>query len=223
MSDEPQQPPRRDKFAAMAQQQQQPQPQQQQPPPKRDKLAAMSARQQAPANDKLSAMAKSSTETTAVAMKKDAHDTKVQQLQQRLQQRQAVWNDLAIAEAETVRLLEYARENARETSQQLAHACTNTNIIGSDTTASRISQLGQEYASTLERIQARLQPHAQLVQAYRSRDANVQHAVQLRMAQERRALLQEWTRLEQEELTIETTAVEATTTTTGDKKKRKRY
>jgi hypothetical protein len=227
-------PPKRDKFAALAQQLQLKQAssnvsQSTQIAPQGDKLAAMGAARstnedslsnrsdalRAPRRDKLAAMGQRISPSTGEASllpespkqkeQEEAQESRRNAMEERARQRDSVWKDLERAEAATIKLLQLAQETAAT----LADA---TNSVIPLTT---LSKNAAAYRDTLSNIHDWLSPHSSLVVAYQapSRTNHVYEArVEWRLAEEKRALLQEFLRLHkhQESVAIEDDALPVT-------------
>jgi hypothetical protein len=210
-------------------------------PPRRDKFASMASRQQTGGAGGTSA---SDSVTTAVVVtlnqsQRDAAEEKTRSLQQRMDQRDAVWSDLCKAEAQTIQLLQTAqttathlaaaassKENNDSDSKNNKHKNSsddkassssdsdNKQPSGSSQVTANIQKCMKDYQSTVEQIHALLAPHADLVKAYQAPtrlNRMYQARVELRLADEKQNLLQEFLRLQKEE----ETAATATTTVTG--------
>lgn len=170
--------------------------------PKRDKFASMAASlatassspRPAPQQEELQA---------GVAISEE----KKELLKQRMEQRDKVLKDLQKAEGWTWNLLTLAKKTADSLSKL-------------DTTKEQVSQLSKQYRDTLQNINSVLTPHASLVVAYQNHSidrngkedsegkeerheqkesVNMYAAkVERKLAQERRNVLQELLRLEQQ-------------------------
>jgi hypothetical protein len=207
-------------------------------PPRRDKFASMASRQQTGGAGGTSA---SDSVTTAVVVtldqsQQEAAEERNRSLQQRMDQRDAVWSDLCKAEAQTIQLLQTAQTTAthlaaaasfkensdsdskssnkhKNTSDDKANSSdSDYKPSGSQVTA--IQKCMKDYQRTVEQIHALLAPHADLVKAYQAPtrlNRMYQARVELRLADEKQNLLQEFLRLQKEEETAATT----TTTVTG--------
>lgn len=209
---EPTAPPKRDKFASMAAAAAAAT----SPAPpgttvKRDKFASMAAQQEQP---------KQSTTTAS----NDDDVSRNALVQERMKQRDTVLQDLQQAEAWTWNLLNLA--------SQTAHSLSN---ISQETNQEKVSLYSKQYRETLEKLHGILTPHASLVVAYenhsidqtkekKKQDNNMYAArVEMRLAQERRNVLQELLRLEQAEGGTSSNSAEQETAAAaaGEKRKRK--
>jgi hypothetical protein len=177
-------PPRRDKFAALAQQQQQlkqtpnpekhsavheSQPQEQ----KRDKFAAMAA-----------ASSSSALEPAPPQQEQDPKAEALKLLQERIDQRSQVWKDLEEAEAAAVKLLDVAQE----TTARLAERTL-------------MPDKAKEYNQLLSSLHSKLAPHATLIRAYEQPTRSNRMyltRIEQRLADQKRLLLQDIMRIETE-------------------------
>jgi hypothetical protein len=213
------------------------------PPPRRDKLSAMASRQQEAAGALASTTDNSSSVTTAVAdtttttntttntntmalddqTAQDASAVQTAALQQRMDQRAAVWSDLGRAEAQTIQLLQTAQTTAAHLAAASSSSSTNTTANNSSSSSdahnndpdrpsrpqeAALRRCMTDYQTTVEKIHALLAPHAALVKAYQAPvriNRMYQARVELRLAEEKRQLLSEFLRLQQEEITTSTT------------------
>ncbi len=170
-------------------------------PVKRDKLAAMAARQieetitstttttitTVPKRDKFAAMAArppehTTTITTEKSSPKNHQQDRIQELQQRCQQRDAIYADLDQAEALVIQLLQVAQDTSTALSTTWA--------------APPVSQ----YPTIVQQIQGLLQPYAHYVQAYQAPSTTTrmyQTRVEWRLAEEAKAILQDYRALEE--------------------------
>ena len=124
-----------------------------------------------------------------------------------MRQRSAVWKDLEEAEAATIRLLQLSQK----TTQRLARSTTANNIDNDDDDDANakdeesplsLQECTEQFRETVSKIHTKLAPHSSLVKPYaapRSINRMYQTRVELRLAREKRALLQEFLRLEGEE------------------------
>ena len=120
-------------------------------------------------------------------------------LERRRGQRQQVWDDLEAAEHAVTQILEVARR----TCEQLAGAASTTTTTTTTTSTDKVRELASRYSGLVRDVHARLQPHAPLVRAYKaptSLSAVYVAKVQVRLAQERRDLLQQHVSLLQREV-----------------------
>jgi hypothetical protein len=110
-------------------------------------------------------------------------ENRISELQQRCQQRDAIYADLDQAEALVIQLLQVAQDTATALS-------SNQEVSVS------------QYQSTLQHIHALLQPHAQYVQAYQAPSTTTrmyQTRVEWRLAVEAQEILQDYRALERME------------------------
>ena len=170
--------------------------------PKRDKFASMAA-----------SLATASASPRPAPQQEDHHqavttsDEKKELLKQRMEQRDKILKDLQQAEGLTWNLLTLANKTADSLSEL-------------DTTKEQVSQLSKQFRDTLQNIHSILTPHASLVVAYQNHSidknrkedseekeegheqkesVNMYAAkVERKLAQERRNVLQELLRLEQQ-------------------------
>jgi hypothetical protein len=192
-------------------------------PPRRDKFASMASRQQTGAGGPTSDAVTTAVDATLDQSQQEAAEKRNRSLQQRMDQRDAVWSDLCKAEAQTIQLLQTAKTTA--THLAAAASYNNSNSDGAAAKASSepdkpsgsqvtaIQKCMKDYQSTVEQIHALLAPHADLVKAYQAPtrlNRMYQARVELRLAEEKRQLLSEFLRLQKEEETAATT-----TTVTG--------
>jgi hypothetical protein len=141
----------------------------------------------------LTAMASASTSSSLVPSAAAAGVVQVdrtlavrEDLEKRRGQRQHVWDDLEAAEHAVTQILEVAQR----TCEELAAATTMTSSASTD----KVRDLASRYSGLVRDVHARLQPHASLVRAYQaptSLSAVYVAKVQVRLAQERRDLLQQ--------------------------------
>lgn len=193
--------PKRDKFAAMAAHQQ-PQATAPKSAAKRDKFSAISS----PRGNKFAAMATQQASSKSAQEEQKKKDD-LERIKQRSQQRDKVWKDLQDAEAATMKLLSIAEETAKRLSARQ---------VDNET-----AELSQQYSDVLAKIHAHLAPHASLVQAYTApaRTHRMYLArVEQRIAGEKRNLLKEYLRMEEEQTVG--TKEEMSGIATGGKRKR---
>ena len=217
-------PPKRDKFASMAAAAA--------AAPKRDKLASMMAAASSHAQqdttakrDKFASIAAASQQQQSTATITTIND-KNSLLQKQMTQRNQALKDLQQAEGCTWQLLTLASKTARSFSN-----------IHHETNEDDVSQLSQQYRDTLQKIHSILSPHASLVVAYQNHVVDKQQdtvhkkqnvnmyaaRVELRLAQERRNVVKELLRLEQQETTPRgesTDAQQQVAAAAGEKRKR---
>lgn len=200
-------------------------------PPKKDKFASMAAAAAAPApkRDKFASMAAVATtpptsQPAQTQSKEQAHES----LQKRLAQRNQVLKDLQQAEGWTWQLMCLARNTTRSLSD----------VSKAENAHDEISHLSKQYRDTLEQIHSLLSPHASLVKAYQNHsvDKKMEEAVvdsadnksktemnmyaarvEMRLAKERRDVLQELLRLEQQQVD---SSKQETSSSAGEKRKR---
>lgn len=200
--------PRRDKLASMAAMQEE-----QQSAPRRGKFAKLAAVKQASATNTTAA-----TETAATTTASN-NEKEMGFLQKRASQRDAVLKDLKQAEGLTWRLLELA-----------SSTCNALCDLEFDQEA--VSKTSAEYRETLQQIHAKLTPHAHLVVPYQNHEVdgkkgeeqNNMYAarVEMRLAMERKEVLGELLRLEQEEKQQDSTTAAAGEPVIGETRKRPR-
>lgn len=219
----------RDKFASMAARQQQgseaapapvaPVPVTVAAAPKRDKFASMAKTTAKPARDKFASLAQTTHQQSAQQPKRDKFASLAQQsnppigeideekrknqekmkaLKTKIQQRQTVLNDLEKAEGHTWNLIQLSSKTAKHLTK-----------LGVDQDSVALSGICSSYRRTLQQIHSLLSPHAKFVKSYQNFDRSHQEAsegtnmyaarVDTRLAQERRNVLQELLRLEENE------------------------
>lgn len=176
-------------------------------PPRRDKFASMASRQQTGAGTT------SDSVTTVVVVtldqsQQEAEEKRNRSLQQRMDQRDAVWSDLCKAEAQTIKLLQTAQTTATHLAAAASYNNNDDNDSKSTNTKSKntsdatgdpdtpsgsqvtaIQKCMKDYQSTVEQIHALLAPHADLVKAYQAPtrlNRMYQARVELRLAEEKR-------------------------------------
>lgn len=206
-------PPKRDKFAAMAAKASPPKPQ---TPTKDSKLASMSSRSP---NNKFAAMAAAAASTTstsssspsfradgklaAMSLKQQKHQAEqtLENLARRTRRRDHVWEDLAKAEAATIRILKVARDTARILSDRTTSSGDEDDESDSDSDdpMSQLRRLSSEYSETIGNIHGWLSPHCDLIRAYKAPlriNRMYQARVEWRLAEEKRSVLREFLRLD---------------------------
>lgn len=188
------------------------------PPPKRDKFASLAAREGGgmPKRDKFSAMAATaaksgpsvSTESNdnddaaaakALELERQARQS---ELLKRCHQRDSVWQDLDLAEAKTIQLLQLAETTAIALAEK-----TMTNDDASSVDMSDLQRIHSQYQQTVVEIHSLLKPHADLVQAYKAPtrvNRMYLQRVELRLADAKRSLLQDFINLQKQEADDET-------------------
>lgn len=171
-------PPKRDKFAALASAQAQTA---STAAPKRDKFASMQTTMAAPRRDKFAAVQQQKIE--------DEKHQKQKKIQARCHQRDSVWKDLDEAEAGVCKLLQLAESTASKLASFVTHPQHNLDEP-------------EAYQETLNTIHGLLKPHAHFVQAYQP-PAHINkmylQRVELRIAESKRALLQDYVEIKKEE------------------------
>jgi hypothetical protein len=207
-------------------------------PPRRDKFASLASRQQTGGAGGTSTGDSVSTAVivTLDQAQQEAAEERNRSLQQRMDQRDHVWSDLCKAEAQTIQLLQTAQTTATHLAAAASYNNSNSendsksnnkhknSIDGarsdpdkaSSSQVTAIQKCMKDYQSTVEQIHALLAPHADLVKAYQAPtrlNRMYQARVELRLADEKQNLLQEFLRLQKEEETAATTT--ATTATEG--------
>jgi hypothetical protein len=189
-SSEKSSPPKRDKFAALASAQAQassttaatataP------VAPKRDKFASMQTTMAAPRRDKFAAVQQQKIE--------DEKHQKQKKIQARCHQRDSVWKDLADAEAAVCKLLQLAESTATKLTDFISNPQQNIDEP-------------EAFQETLNTIHGLLKPHAHIVQAYRPPthiNRMYLQRVELRIAENKRALLQDYVELTTKENLME--------------------
>jgi hypothetical protein len=138
-------------------------------------------------------------------------------LERRRGQRQHVWDDLEAAEHAVTQILEVAQL----TCEELAAATTTTAAPPSSHSSAngavdKVRGLASRYSGLVRDVHARLQPHASLVRAYQaptSLSAVYVAKVQVRLAQERRDLLQQHVSLLRRQLDRQRPSQDGKTTT----------
>ena len=220
--------PKRGKFFRMEVAQQQ----QQQQQHKRDKFASMAAARQsqttttaAPKRDKFASMTAAAAATSGESLTVTPSEKDIENaIKKRMKQRDQVFKDLEQAEGWTWQLLTLACQTARSLSDLTAD--NNTDI----------SEMSAKYRETLQKIHSILTPHAHLVVPYQNHQVDKKEEVQqqhtnaeedrinmyaarveMRLAQERRNVLNELLRLEKES---EDSLSEPSEADTGLKRKR---
>ncbi|GKY98596.1 hypothetical protein MPSEU_000816300 [Mayamaea pseudoterrestris] len=164
---------RGDKFGALQEKQQQQNPV---TAPKRDKFAAMQSR-----NSEENA-APSLTSLSPSQEPKQAEQVSTATLQN--EKFSKVWNDLQLAEAATLKLLQLARETAESLTQADTLDDNQQALPPTD-----------EFLESLQSIHSRLAPHAFLVKAYQApTEPNQTYLakVELGMARQKRNVIQAW-------------------------------
>jgi len=174
----------------------------QQGPPKRDKFAALAQQSSSDAfrrRDKFAALERRGD--PVVVTHEQQQETQEQKLwKERMEQRQAIWKDMEQAEALTIKLLQLAQETATS----LATTTTTTSTVDKN----QVSSMANEFSQTLTRIHQCLLPHAAHVKAYTNPsriNRMYQARVELRLAQEKREIIQELLSLEQQQETMSET------------------
>jgi hypothetical protein len=131
---------------------------------------------------------------------------------------------LCRAEAQTIQLLQTAQTTATHLAAAASYNNNSDNDSKSDPDKASGSQVTaiqkcmKDYQSTVEQIHALLAPHADLVKAYQAPtrlNRMYQARVELRLADEKQNLLQEFLRLQKEEETAATAATTVTPSITG--------
>jgi hypothetical protein len=160
------------------------------PPPKRDKFASLAARQ--------STTAPNSNVTNLMTVTANMSQEERQvELQARIQQRRNVLDDLETAEGLTWKLIHLARDTA--------HSLSDLSGMTGD-----ILPTSNAYRETLQKIHQTLTPHGKFVKAYQNHQVdktqdkeggpNMYAArVEMRLAQEKKRVLEEMLRLERGE------------------------
>jgi hypothetical protein len=191
------------------------------PTPKRDKFSSLASRGAvgsdvttinivAPKRDKFAALASavsgSSTDVVShgiiaapEALRQEEQDVAKEE-QQRLfalcQQRDSVWNDLDLAEARAMHLLQLAEKTT--TSLADMTFCVNDNEVNNG--MELLQTMQSDYMTTVSEIHSLLKPHAEFVKAYQP-PARVNRMylqrVELRIAESKRSILEELLRLQQ--------------------------
>jgi hypothetical protein len=180
-------PPERDKLAALASAQAQDSSSTSATAtaPKRDKFASMQTTKAAPRRDKFAAVQQQKIE--------DEKHQKQKQIQARCHQRDSVWKDLDEAEAAVCKLLQLAEITATKL----------TNFI---TNPQQNLDEPEAYQETLNTIHGLLKPHAHIVQAYQPPthiNRMYLRRVDLRIAENKRALLEDYVKITKQETCIE--------------------
>jgi hypothetical protein len=141
-------------------------------------------------------------------------------LERRRGQRQHVWDDLEAAEHAVTQILEVAQltceELAAATTTSTAPPSSHSSANGG---ADKVRELASRYSGLVRDVHARLQPHASLVRAYQaptSLSAVYVAKVQVRLAQERRDLLQQHVSLLKRQLDQQRPSQDGETTPTTD-------
>lgn len=186
--------------------------------PKRDKFASLAARGNgdattinlaaAPKRDKFAALASSAgtggsndmmdidTKMTSKQLQEDTERRKQEELVALCQQRDSVWNDLDLAEARAMQLLKLSETTA--TSLADMALCVNDDEVKNGMNHLQIIQ--SQYMQTVSDIHSLLKPHAEFVQAYQAptrMNRMYLQRVELRIAESKRSILEEFLRLQQ--------------------------
>jgi len=199
------------------------------PPPRRDKFSAMASRSgnKSSARDGTNqinaAIATAIPNTDASASSTDKHHA---QQEQRRHQRDAVWKDLAQAQAITVKLL----ATASQTVAHLSAACNNPNTAPKERASPHkaVQECMATYQQQLQTIHGLLADKAPHIQPYQTTvntlSSMYQARVELALAEEKRCLVAEFLRLEQapDPATSDTTGDSSVGGAAGDAQKRKR-
>jgi hypothetical protein len=136
-------------------------------------------------------------------------------LERRRVQRQHVWDDLEAAEHAVTQILEVAQLTCEELAAA-ATAAPPSSHSSANGAADKVRDLASRYSGLVRDVHTRLQPHASLVRAYQaptSLSAVYVAKVQVRLAQERRDLLQQHVSLLKRQLDQQRPSQDGETTT----------